>query len=245
MTATVVTGRSVPGPARRVLAIALVQTFHWRQVLGTSAGGVGVAMLVVVIMAGVSGTTDTDLGNYESLLIGAFCGVTAIHLPTMTQTFPFALNLGVTRRAFYLAMMLLVVVCAVVQASVVTLLAQVELATGGWGLSVEVLAFGPLRRLAALEQWGVITAVLLALSTAFVFVGAVYKRWARAGIWALLGAYVLLTVLGVLIGAQLGRLGIAGLVEAGSSFAVLAGGPLALAVVLGAAGFAVLRRTTP
>jgi hypothetical protein len=237
--ATTTSARPVPGEARRVLALARVQAFYWKPQLGSWVLVVVVGLAVLVLLR-AGGSLDPGVGT--AALAGLCVGSGAVHSQTILHLFPFALGLGATRRTFVLATALVAAVQAAVQATVLTLLVQLELLTGGWGLSVR-LTPGALRGFSVLEQWAVLAAAVLLAAQVFVFGCAVFKRWGWPAVWVIGGSYLVLFPVIVIAGSSLVRSGVA--LPDVSSSPVLAGGPLALAVVLGLAGWAALRRATP
>ncbi|WP_252443830.1 hypothetical protein [Pseudonocardia humida] len=168
------------------------------------------------------------------------------YLQTMTQAFPFALGMGVTRRAFYTAVALLVAVESAGFGVLLGLLNLLERATGGWGLRLRFFAIDFVLAGDPLRQWLVYAVPFVAVAFLGVFVGVVFKRWGSTGLWTV-G-----TTTGVLLGglAVLATWGqwwpaVGDWFAAQSVPALLAGYPLVLALLLGAGGWLAIRRATP
>jgi len=127
-----------------------------------------------------------------SMFIFVYMLVVAVQ--AINATFPFALGYGVTRRDFYLGSSLTFVLLSLYYALGMTLLAELERATGGWGLGgamFDVVFFDagtPLQRFA----------LFLLAFLFFFFVGAataaVYVRWRSRGMLVFFAALALITV---------------------------------------------------
>jgi hypothetical protein len=154
-----------------------------------------------------------------------YCALLAVvHFATVQQVFPFALGLGITRRTFFLATTLTVVVQSTVVGAVAVLLAQVERATGGWGTGM--LLFGDGER-SAVELFAAYTTIFLVFAAIGVVSGAIFVLGAPPALLVLLPAILALPAAALLAGFPTPVLGIAGAVV--------------LAAVLGLTGYAVLR----
>jgi hypothetical protein len=231
---------------KNVLDVARIQAVHrgwlvgWPLVILTL-----VLALNVALVATINATTpadDTATGALTSIYI--VLGIS--HLQTMTQLFPFALGLSVTRRAFYAGTALVVAAQAAFFGLVLLLLEQVEAATGGWGVGIRMfgLPFVPQGNL--LAQWLAYTVPFLAISALGVFMGVVFKRWGQPGVYVTtVGGGVLLAGAAMLITWQGWWTAVGSFFTGQSALALLAGYPLLIALVLGGAGWLVLRRATP
>jgi hypothetical protein len=166
-------------------------------------------------------------------------------LASITQTFPFVVGFGVTRRAFYCAVVLLAVVESMAYGLLILLFGLVERATGGWGVQMQFFDLYFLRQANLLLQWVIYTMPFLALAALFVLVGVIYKRWAQAGLWTLLiASTVLFGGLAVLV-TWYGWWPAVGAWLAGQpSMALFGGYPLVLAVAVLGAGWLTIRRAT-
>jgi hypothetical protein len=241
-TTSAVDGRPAPGEFRRVLVAARVQLLPWLTRSGLEVGRLDVATavlvpaaVVVVVAAGLLGLPVVFLA-YCPLLVVA-------HWRTVTQVFPFALGIGITRRTFSLATALVAVVESVVLGGVYAVLAQIERATGGWGLGQRVVGVGGL---SAVELFAVYPVLVLLCAAIGVVLGAVSVRGGPPALWTLAAVVVVLSGLLAGLGAGLGWwTAVAALLPGVPITVLLAGGPLLVAVLLGLIGFAVLRRAAP
>ena len=163
----------------------------------------------------------------------------------ISQVFPFALGLGITRRDYALGTALTLVAQAVLFALALAGLQAVEQASHGFGVGLAF--FGP----AGIRQDGVVLQTLV-YATGFVLVGAVmsalavvHHRWRTTGLFTLIMALILaggaLIVLatwrhawGTVLDTVTGLPALVSLVAA----------PLAVAVLAAGAGFAGLRPAT-
>lgn len=235
---------------RRVLDVARIQTVNWQFVLTLPLGvlaGTFVINLVVfgTVLATVGGPANAagfNTGALSSLYIVA--GIS--HLQTMTQVFPFAVGLSVTRRTFYAATALVVLAQSAAFGLLVTILQVIERATGGFGVRMTFFDFGFLAQDNVILQWLVYTVPLLAVSALGVSTGVVFARWGQWGIWAVvLGASVLGAGLTMLITWQRWWEAVGTFFAGQSSFALVAGYPSVIVLVLGVAGWLAIRRATP
>jgi hypothetical protein len=245
MTATTL-DRPVPGGARRVLDVARIQGVNWQVHYLVPLAVLGMIFLVNLALFAMIVNAPTD--RFETGALSSVYFVVAVaHLQTITQTFPFALGLGVTRRTFSAATVLVVTLQAVVYGTLLTLLAAVERATGGWGLGARFFEpFGLLDGLGPLARWAGYTVPFLALSMLFVLFGVVFARWGQPGVYVLtVGGGLLLALAAIVVTWQRWWPVIGAFFGGSSMLALLAGYPLVIAVVLGLVAFAALRRATP
>ncbi|WP_291040373.1 hypothetical protein [Herbiconiux sp.] len=169
-------------------------------------------------------------------------GVQAIAL-----TFPFALGFSATRRDFWLGTSLTFVLLSAIYAAGMTVLALIEVATGGWGLGGRMftaLYFG-----GDATPWFARFFLFFATFLFFFFVGAlaavIYQRWRVNGMLIFFGALTVALVGGVAlitfseswpaVGAWFVETGASGVV----AWSLV---PTGLAALV---GYAILRRTTP
>jgi hypothetical protein len=164
----------------------------------------------------------------------------------VTQVFPFAMGLSVTRRAYYLATSLLLVAEAVVFAIMLYLFKLLEQATDGWGISLRFFDIPGVAQHNPLLQILVYAVPFLVLGFIGIFCGVVFKRWGLNGVFTLILATVL--VLGGLVAlvTWLGRWTAVGqwLVDQPTA-GLIAGWPALVAAALAGAGYLAIRRATP
>lgn len=210
--------------SRYLAVIRLYQPAHSTFALGF---GITNAMVLVVVfaltLAGQDSNTTPVAVYATSVLV--FLLFWAYAIP---QFFWFAVGLGVTRRTFYVASSLLSLVQALMLGSVFALFAVIERATDGWGLSIAFFSTD-IGSLNLFLRWGLSIWVFLAAVAIGMSVGAAFVRWRTAGVF-ILAAADCVVLLALLLAVD--ELGIA------SPDVALA----ALTVILGGAGYLMLRR---
>jgi hypothetical protein len=174
-----------------------------------------------------------------------FVYMMVVAVQAMNQTFGFALGMSVTRRDYFLGSAAAFAALSVVYAVVLSVLGEIEAATGGWGLGGRMFTavyFGD-------GSFGQRLFTTFAFMVFFFFVGsavaAVYARWRARGLstffialgFVLVGLVALLTFTDSwgLVGAWIAANGAAGV--AAWSFAASA--------ISAVGGFLLLRRATP
>jgi hypothetical protein len=149
--------------------------------------------------AGLGDEPDAGTGGLAALYIS----VAIVFSQAVTQLFPFALSLGLSRRAFYAGTALVAVVQAVAYGVLVTSLTAVENATDGWWVGLNFWGPYGLAAESVLQQVVVHGCVLIGMAFLGTAIGVVAKRWGAMGVWALAiggllvfgGASVLITAL--------------------------------------------------
>jgi hypothetical protein len=228
----------------RVRDIARIQLVNWPALLAYPLAFVAAMPLLSLVIDVSNGETAT--GPHEIYLLPALWGMAAAgHLQTMTQVFPFALGLGVTRRQFAAATALVVTAQAALLGLVLLALDAVERLTGGWGRDARIFGLGALHQDGPLAQWAVYTVPIVATSAICVLAGTVFQRWHQTGIYlAVIGAAALLAGLKVILTAWRWWPPIAGFLGDQSSLTLFAAVPLVLALAFGGVAWLVLRRAT-
>lgn len=139
-----------------------------------------------------------DLASVPGVFTGGvsafYIWVAAVYVVAVTQLWPFAASLGVTRRTFTLASLSVAGAQAAAYGVVLVVLVVVEDATDGWGVGLHFWAPGPLHASHLAAQMLACAVLVMACAAVGLVVGVVYKRWGR---WGILGVGVaVLTVLG-------------------------------------------------
>jgi hypothetical protein len=189
---------------------------------------------------------DPDNGRITGGLMTIYIFVLVTHLVTMTQLFPFALGLSVTRRDFFVGNAGFVVVQSVVQGLVLTLLAAIERASGGWGTGMHFFDLPFMATGNWFTQWLALTVPFLFVSFVSILAGTIFKRYGQLGMWvASLAGLVLGGAAAVLV-TWLGAWGAVGRFFVQTPPLMLfAGYPAALALVAAVLAWLTLRRATP
>ncbi|MGF7123487.1 ABC transporter permease [Rhodococcus sp. AG1013] len=242
-TRTAVPAGPSPTGVRRLLAVCRLHVVSWPLLLAAPAAILAVTFAInLTIFALIDSEGETHATGAALSLYGF---VVAFYAQAMTQTFPFALGLSVTRRQFFTSTGVVAVVQSAAFAAVLQLLSVIEAATDGWGVGMRM--FGVLRYAtdSSVLQTVTLFASLLLTTSISILLGAVYQRWRTPG-FLLAGT------------GTIGALGIAAVVitwarwwpAVGSWFVdaprtvVLAVVPLAASAAAIAAAWAVLSRAT-
>lgn len=230
----------------RVLNVTRIQLVNARAILGWPPVILALVFLsTLAVFAALGDTVPAEHRNTGGI-ISIYIVMLVTHLQTMTQTFPFALGLSVTRRTFFAATALLVTGQSLGYGVLLYVLRVVEQATGGWGLHVKFFAVPFLVQDNALLQILVYTVPFLLLSFAGVYLGVVFKRWGQLGVYILgISAGVLVTAAAVLVTWQQWWPSVGRFFAEHSTLTLLAGYPLPLAVLLAGFGYLTIRRATP
>nr|MDT0657842.1 ABC transporter permease [Micromonospora sp. DSM 115978] len=174
----------------RILPAARLQFVNWPNNLGWPWGILTISFLInLAIFWSIDEGPDFEPTSGGVMSIYVVMLVASIN--SISQDFPFALGLGLTRRTFYLANVLQFTAQALVYAVLLYLLALIEDATGGWGLRLRF--FG----LPLLFTDNPLVAVLayampfLLLGFLGIFIMVIYKRFGVNGMFTLATASLL------------------------------------------------------
>jgi hypothetical protein len=228
----------------RILQVARLQVPAWPHLLGWTWSMMAVAFGINLLMFRANYDPGDDVKTIGGV---ASLGGIAIAMATIsvTQIFPYALGMSVTRREFYLAWSLLAVVQSVVYALVLCLLHAVEQATGYWGMGMRYfgLPFMDDANPMLLLLWYAVP--MLVVTHLGILLGTLHVRWGNTGVFASL----ILTITALGLAAALitwtrqwhaiGRW----LLDQ-SPTALLAGWPVLLAVAFAAGAYTLIRRAT-
>jgi len=208
------------------------------------------ALLVVVLLAnlaifGLLGDGAEPDNRVTGAILAIYITAGSTFLVAFTQFFPFAIGLSVTRRAFYSAVALLAVVESFGYGALMVLMSLLERATAGWSLRVQFFDLQFIQTDNLLLQWLVYTGPFLALAALFALFGAIYKRWAQTGVWAIiLGSTILIGGLVALLTWQNWWDELIAWFAGQSTLALFAGYPALLAALALGGGWLVIRRAT-
>jgi hypothetical protein len=227
----------------RVRDVARIQLVNWPVLLAYPLAFV-VAMPLLGL--GIDVSNGEPAGPHEVYLLPALWGMAATgHLQTMTQVFPFALGLGVTRRRFAAATALVVTAQALLLGLVLVAFAALERATGGWGRDARLFGLGALGQDGPVTQWLAYAGPIVAASAVCVLAGVVFQRWRQTGMYlAVLGSGAILGGFGALAKAQRWWPSIGAFLGGQPSLTLFTAGPLAIAAAVGGVAWLVLRRST-
>lgn len=231
---------------RRVVDVIRVQTVNLPRLLAWPLGVLLIAVAFNLALFGSIGDAAPPEGRLTGALTSIYVVVGVQYVQVMTQLFPFALGLGVTRRAFYTGTVVRVVLEALSYGLLLFLLGLLEGATDGWGVQLQFFSLGILHQDDPLARWLGYVVPFLAISAVAVFAGVVFQRWGQSGVLVATAASVGLLAGAVALVTWLRWWPAVGAFLTGqSTFVLLAGYPLLIAVVLAGAGWFAIRRAAP
>lgn len=226
-------------PALRLQFVAWPSAMSWPWFVLAAAFAVNLGIFAAI---DESAASENTTGGLSSVYI---C-IAVLYIMTMTQMFPFALGMSLTRRALYAAMSAIAVAQALVTGLILYLLQQVEAATNGWGLDLAFFGLPFLLVDNPLLQILVYAGPFLALSFMGAVIGVIFKRWGPNGIWALgLGGFVVVGGMVIVMTWQNWWIGFGQWFADQSPVTLFVGYGSLLAAVLAATGYLMLRRATP
>lgn len=182
-------------------------------------------------------------GNKTGGLVSIYIVMAINFGVAMTQVFPFALGMGVTRRTYYLATSLVTMVSAFAYAVGLLLLKLVEGATSGFGVNLFFFRAPVIAVDNLFLQILVYAVPFLFLNFVSMFVALVYVCWGMNGFFSFSAATIVAVGLAIAFVAWQGLWG-----EIGNWFAdqstpaLLVGYPAAVAAVVAVAGMRLIRR---
>ena len=176
-----------------------MQTFGWPLLIMLMALAVVLAIGVALHqVADAESIADMNTGMmFNGAIFTALGPIVALGFISMGQFFPLALGLGITRREYVTGTALVFLGYAVAFTAIVVIGKSIELATGGYGLSVRFfdvvyVGTGPLWQTAI--QTFLIAMMAMLVGSAFV---AGYFRWRQTFVWTF---FVIVAVVGAAIG---------------------------------------------
>lgn len=229
----------------RTLVAARLHAVHALIALGIPWVVVGSSFAINLVVWAALPADARDEGGTGGI-ISLYVTVAIVFLQAVTQLFPMALGLSLSRRTFYLGTLLAAAVQSLGYGVLLTLLTLVENGTGGWGLGLSFWAPGPVDVGNPALQVLVFAAPMFLAASLGVGLGVVLKRWGQIGMWTL--GIVLLLAGGAAVALITWR---GGWPAVGSFFldtsvvALLLVGPAAVALLVAGASFLGLRRAVP
>ena len=228
----------------RVLKAARLHTLRPLVTIGLSWAIVAAAFAVNVIVWRSTPDDEANAGSGAVVILAIVLAVTYVQV--VTQLLPFTTSMGLSRRSFYLGTAVAAAAQTAVYALVLTLVAEVEKATAGWGLDLTFFAPAWIANENPLVQWSMFAAPLLAAAGLGNGLGIVFKRWGAPGMYVLtIGVLLLAGAALALIGSLDAWRQVGGWFADRSEVTLLVGLPLAFTLVVGTLSFAGLRRVVP
>jgi hypothetical protein len=254
MTTITATPVLTPPPAfARIWNIVKLHMVNRQTYLGIpwiiTGGAWVVSMLIALIIGFATGPEDaakaTEGMTNSWAVFSPLWYMCAVAVLAISQSFPFALGFGVTRRDFYLGTSLLFLLTSVGNAIAFSTLVEIERATNGWGIGgvmFDALFFQG-------QSWIANVFLFSVIQLAIFFIGAciatIYMRWRTMGMlvfWLVLAfvlvgsvALITLTYSWPAVGGWFASQGVVG----GFAWGLI---PI---VGAAAAGYFILRRATP
>jgi hypothetical protein len=190
--------------------------------------------------------TDARSEGGTGGLLSLYITVAVVFLQSVTQLFPLAMGLSLTRRTFYLGTVLAAAAQALVYGVLLTALTLVENATDGWGVGLSFWAPGQVDVGNPALQVVVFAVPMFLAAAVGIGLGVVVKRWGTAGMWALtVGLLLTAGAAAALITWRDGWPAVGSFFVDTSAVALLLIGPAVLAALVVGAGFLGLRRAVP
>lgn len=228
----------------RIRQVVRLQMPAWPHIVGWTWSMMAVAFgLNLLIFLANRDPTDgvTTTGGLASLY-GIAIGMAVI---SVTQIFPYALGMSVTRREFYLAWSLLAVVQSVVYALVLCLLRAVEQATGYWGVGMRYFGLPFMDDANPVLLLFGYAVPMLVVTHLGILLGTLYLRWGTTGVLASLTlAFTALGLAAALITWTRQWHAIGRWLLDQSPTALLAGWPVLVAAAFAVGGYRLIRRAT-
>ncbi|WP_028661400.1 hypothetical protein [Saccharomonospora saliphila] len=230
----------------RMVRVARIQLVNSLAVLGLPVVILLGVLLGNILIFGGMRAAEADEPVVSGALSSIYIVMLVVHLQTMTQMFPFAVSLSVTRRDFFGATTLIVLGQSVAYGLLLTLLAPIEEATGGWGVNMSMINVPFLAHDNVLAQFLAFTAPFLLTSFLGIWFGIVFKRWGQLGVWVLgLGCAALVVGFVSLVSWQRWWPAVGEFLAGHPALALQAAYPALIAVVLAGAGYLTARRAVP
>ncbi|MFR9805427.1 hypothetical protein ACL02T_24545 [Pseudonocardia sp. RS010] len=235
-----------PGRRRRPLGVARMQVVNLPVQVGLPWLILGLAFAVNLVIFALVPDAPPGEPKVTGGILSIYMFVVVAHLVTMTQVFPFALGLSVTRRDFFTGTSLFILAQSAVQGLLLTLLLGLEQATGGWGQELHFFGVPFLVQQNWVLQWVVYTVPFLFFSFVGILAGTIYARFGQLGMWitsvglVLLGGTAAILLTWQRAWPAVGRF----FVDTPTSV-LLAGYPAVLAALAAGAAYLLLRRAAP
>lgn len=221
--------------AMRLHTVTLPQMLAWIAAILAAIFTIQYAILLAAEGAG------EQVNSSVPIVLTIFLFVYGVQ--SAAQTLPFALSLGLTRRAYFASTLAYAVALALVLSLAAGVIASVENATNGWGQSFTFFAITNEIPIAPVAQWTLWPLLIFTGAALGTFIGSVYLRWRTTGVWSVtLGALVLTGAITVLIIWRGWWPTIWDALMSAPLEAVVLGIPAILAALASAAAYLVVRR---
>ncbi|WP_415974511.1 ABC transporter permease [Rhodococcus sp. 077-4] len=169
---------------KRILNVARVHNTSWA---ATFAWPLAILAIVFALTYGLfSVIPNSESDTYFTGGVFSVFGFTiAFYLTAITQCFPYALGLSITRREFLTATALVGVVQSCAIGTIVYALSVIEEATDGFGRRIRMFGVARYATDVPILQWATVVIALLLIGSIGAFVGVVYRRYRTNGLFTL------------------------------------------------------------
>lgn len=182
-------------------------------------------------------------GNGGGAWILGFLVVVAVQ--SMSLTFRFALGMGFTRRDYYLGTVIYHFLLALMFATGITVLAQIEDATDGWGVGGHFFSPWGEQTFSGWQSWYLILTIAVVLMLVGIAAATMWVRWAALGLYIFFGVTAVLTVGAIWLITWADKWGAVGDFFTGHSAVAIVSMTIPLGIASGVFGYFMLRRATP
>ncbi|GIJ78550.1 hypothetical protein SAMN05443287_109106 [Micromonospora phaseoli] len=229
----------------RALTVARLQFVDWPSVVAWPWGILALSFVInLALFASMNENVDVEptTGGLLSIYVVMFVACVS----SITQDFPFAIGLGISRRSFYLGNVLQYVGQAIAYAAVLYLLAMAEQATDGWGIDLRFFGLPFLWVEHPVLRFLGFAIPFLLLGFLGIAIAVVFKRWGVNGMLTL-STVALVGLGGLAVLATWLRWwpAIVGWFADQSGAALLVGWPALLTLPLAVLSYLAIRRAQP
>ncbi|MFI7080512.1 ABC transporter permease [Micromonospora sp. NPDC049903] len=228
----------------RALTVPRLQFVAWPSVVGWPVAILSLSFLInLAFFASMDGRDiEQTTGGLASIYVMMFIAC----INVITQDFPFAIGLGISRRSFYLGNVLSFGAQAVVYAGLLYLLAVIEEATDGWGVGLTFFGIPFLWVENPVLRFLGFAIPFLLLGFLGIAIALVFKRWGVNGMLTLSTAALVVIGGAVVLATWRGWWSaIGGWLADQSGAALLVGWPALLTLPLAVVSYLIIRRATP
>ncbi|TSD93544.1 ABC transporter permease [Skermania sp. ID1734] len=182
MTATTF-GRRIPArrTSTRLLNVARLHHAASPLLIVWPIGVVAVSFAIALAIFFVTGDDASD-SSFTGGVFSLYAFTLAFYLQALTQTFPFALGLSVTRREYFTATTLVAVSQSTVFGAALFVLALGERVTNGWGVHMRMFDIPAYWTDNPILQLLTPIVSLFLVTTIGLFVGCIHQRWRTQGL---------------------------------------------------------------
>ena len=185
----------------RILTVARMHLVHPLVILGVPWMVVATSFAINLPIWALSDLGEQS-GNENTTggLASLYVTVLIVFVQAVTQMFPFAMGVSLSRRVFYAGTALVASVQALGYGVALTVLSGVERASDGWGVGLHFWRPGWIEIANPVLQVAAYALPMLACAFLGMAIGVVSKRWGANGLWTLvISTLVVLGGLAVLI----------------------------------------------